>query len=251
MTAAGGSPVIDMHMHLEQSPSFQISAEWCIEAMDRAGVDTAVVMTLSDVPGLTPGGLELVADACKRYAGRLLGLARINPAGGQEAMRLFEHAVTDLGFVGLKQHPVSTMQHPGTKATIDLVRRAGELGVPTLFHCGDEHLTTPLQIEQAVKECPESTVILGHMGGYFHTEEAIQVAERNANVVLETSAMPYPEKILEAVNRIGADRVVFGSDGPIASPVLEKQKVIIATLPEDQQALVLGGNAARMLGVAA
>lgn len=244
------SPVIDFHMHIEDSPSFQISAAWCIEAMDRAGVDIAVVMTLSDVPGVHGKGLELVAEACAAYQGRLLGLARLNPAAGDRAVGFLDEAVTELGFVGLKLHPVSTLQHPGTPETIKLIRRAGELGVPTLFHCGDENFTTPLQIEVAAKACPDSIVVLGHMGGYFHTEEAIQVAERNENVVLETSAMPYPERILEAVRRVGAERVLFGSDGPIASPALEKLKVTISSLAAADQEKVLGGNAARMLGVA-
>ena len=42
------------------------------------------------------------------------------------------------------------------------------------------------------------------MGGYFHVDEAIEVAERHPNLVLETSAMPYPAKIREAVERLGA-----------------------------------------------
>jgi hypothetical protein len=94
-------------------------------------------------------------------------------------------------------------------------------------------------------------VILGHMGGYFHVDEAIEVAEQHPNIVLETSATPYPEKIREAVERIGAERVVFGSDGPVSSPVLERQKVMIAGLSPADTALVLGGNAARLMGVAA
>jgi predicted TIM-barrel fold metal-dependent hydrolase len=112
-------------------------------------------------------------------------------------------------------------------------------------------MTTPLSIEPAAAACPDSVVILGHMGGYFHVDEAIEVAERQSNIVLETSAMPYPAKIKEAVERIGAERVVFGSDGPVSSPVLEREKVVIAGLSPEETALVLGGNAARLLGVAA
>ena len=87
------------------------------------------------------------------------------------------------------------------------------------------------------------------MGGYFHVEEAIDVAESFGNVVLETSAMPYPDRIRTAVERIGADRVVFGSDGPVSSPALERQKVVIAELGDQVAGQVLGGNADRMLGL--
>jgi predicted TIM-barrel fold metal-dependent hydrolase len=77
------------------------------------------------------------------------------------------------------------------------------------------------------------------------------VAERHPNIVLETSAMPYPAKIREAVERIGAARVIFGSDGPVSSPVLERDKVMIAGLTPEDTALVLGENAAQLLGVSA
>jgi hypothetical protein len=63
--------------------------------------------------------------------------------------------------------------------------------------------------------------------------------------------MPYPDKIRTAVERIGAERVVFGSDGPVSSPNLEKQKVVISGLGEEAAGLVLGGNAVALLGLAA
>lgn len=242
-----------MHMHIENSSAlgWQMSAADCIRAMDEGGVDRAAVMTLTDLPGLNPDGLELIAKACQEHPGRLYGFLRLNPAHLEVSKDLLTRAVGDLDFRGLKLHPVSTLQHPGAPATIELVRHAGSLGVPTLFHCGDEPLSTPLSIAQTAAACPDSTIVLGHMGGYFHVDEALDVAERYGNVVLETSAMPYPDKIRAAVARIGADRVVFGSDGPVSSPGLEKQKVVIAELGDETAGLVLGGNADRLLGLAA
>jgi uncharacterized protein len=243
--------IVDMHMHIENSTAlgWQMSAEDCIAAMDAAGVQCAAVMTLTDLPGLNPAGLELIAEACQAHPGRLYGFLRLNPAHLETAKELLTRAVQQLGFRGLKLHPVSTLQHPGGEATIELVRHAGTLGVPTLFHCGDEPLSTPLSVAQTAAACPDSTIVLGHMGGYFHVDEAIDVAETYANVVLETSAMPYPDKIRTAVERIGADRVVFGSDGPVSSPALERQKVVIAGLGAERADMVLGSNAVQMLGL--
>jgi predicted TIM-barrel fold metal-dependent hydrolase len=90
----------------------------------------------------------------------------------------------------------------------------------------------------AAEACPEATIILGHSGGYFHTKDAIRVAERHPNILLETSAMPYPQLIKEAVERVGASRVLFASDGPGCAPAIEVQKVRMAGLsPEEQEAL--------------
>lgn len=245
--------IFDMHMHIEEGTSlgWQMSAQDCIRAMDEAGVERSAVMTLTDLPGLNPRGLELIAEACSSHPDRLYGFVRLNPAYLETSRQLLKQAVTELGFKGLKLHPVSTLQHPGGAATIDLVRSAGELGVPTLFHCGDEPLSTPLSIAQAAAACPDAVIILGHMGGYFHVDEALEVAERFPNIILETSAMPYPDKILTAVERIGPERVMFGSDGPVSSPALERQKVVIAALGAERAGLVLGGNAEKLLGLAA
>jgi predicted TIM-barrel fold metal-dependent hydrolase len=242
-----------MHMHIDDIPAlgWQMSAAQCIERMDEAGVDAAAVMTIADLPGINPQALELIADACGQYPGRLFGFIRLHPWYRQESLRLLDQAVNEHGFRGLKLHPVSSLAHPSGEDTIALIRRAGELGIPTLFHCGDEPMTTPLSIEPAAAACPDSIIVLGHMGGYFHVDEAIEVAERHANIILETSATPYPAKIAEAVERIGAARVVFGSDGPVSSPVLERDKIMRAGLSPEDTALVLGENAARLLGVPA
>ena len=240
--------IIDLHMHIDDIEGLDISAQDCVRAMDEGDVAVAAVMTLVDLPGPNPAAMELIADACHQYEDRLYGFIRLQPEA-DEAGGLLRTAVTELGFRGLKLHPVSTLAHPAGDGTISLVRAAGELGVPTLFHCGDEPRSTPLAIAGTAAACPDSTIILGHMGGYYHVDEAIDVAEEYGNIVLETSAMPYPDKIREAVARIGADRVVYGSDGPMSPPALETQKIRVAGLTDEQVALILGGNAQRLLGV--
>jgi predicted TIM-barrel fold metal-dependent hydrolase len=65
--------------------------------------------------------------------------------------------------------------------------------------------------------------------------------------VLETSAMPYPAKIREAVDRVAAERVLYASDGPACSPRIEVEKVRLAGLDPAAERLVLGENAARIL----
>jgi predicted TIM-barrel fold metal-dependent hydrolase len=240
--------IVDAHMHVDDVPAlgWHLSADLCIERMDEAGIDRAVVMTITDLPEVNPNALELIADAVAAHPDRLYGFARVHP-WYPEAPILLERAFSELGFKGLKLHPVTTSAHPAGEETLTLIRKAAEHGAPVLFHCGDEPLSTPLTIAQAARLCPEATLILGHMGGYAHVDEAMEVAEQLENVVLETSAFPYPRKIREAVERIGGERVLFGSDGPACSPRLELEKVRLAGLPPRAERLVLGGNAERLL----
>jgi predicted TIM-barrel fold metal-dependent hydrolase len=241
--------IIDAHMHVDDLPAlgWNLETELCIRRMDEAGIDAAVVMTISDWPEVNERSLEMIAEACAGHAGRLYGFARIHPWYGERAVNGLERAFSEYGFKGLKLHPVTTIAHPASAASIALIRKAAEHNAPTLFHCGDEPMTTPLAIAAAAAACPEATIILGHMGGYMHVDEAIEVAKRYPNVILETSAMPYPDKIAAAVRRIGPERVIYASDGPACSPRIEVEKIRRAQLEPSAEALVLAGNIRRLL----
>jgi uncharacterized protein len=240
--------IIDAHLHVDDLPAlgWRLEAAECVRRMDEAGIERGVIMTIVDAPEVNPEAIELIAEACAAFPGRLEAFARIHPWYGDEALALLERAFA-LGFKGLKLHPVTTIAHPAGEETLVLIRAAAAHGAPTLFHCGDEPLTTPLAIAHAAQACPEATIVLGHMGGYFHVDEAIETAERHSNLLLETSAMPYPAKVREAVERLGPERVLYASDGPACSPRIEVEKVRLAGLDPGAELLVLGENARRML----
>ncbi len=238
--------IIDSHTHVQRTSGFWDSPpERIISLMDKAGIDMSVIMTYSDSPSL----VEYIHECVVKYPARLIGYARLDPSGGDEVCRVLENAITKLGLKGLKLHPVGNLVHPSADSSLQLIRTAARLGAPTLFHCGDEEFTLPMQIASAAEKCPEATIIMGHMGGYFHVEDAILAAEKFPNIILETSAMPYPEKIAEAVSRIGAERVLFASDGPGCPPDLELKKVKMAGLSTEDEEKVIGANIKKILGL--
>lgn len=228
--------IIDSHTHVDRFGWYD-PPETIIRLMDEAGIDKSIIMTYVDAPDVK-GSIEFIAEAVRKYPNRLIGYARMNPRRGEEAQQLFKRAMEELGFMGLKLHPSGNRCHPARQETIDLIRVATSFNAPVLFHCGDEEFTLPLQVAEAAKACPNATIILGHSGGYFHTKDAIRVAECYPNVVLETSGMPYPQVIREAVKHIGASRVLYASDGPGCDPKIEVNKVRMAGLsPSDLEAV--------------
>ena len=82
---------------------------------------------------------------------------------------------------------------------------------------------------------------MGH-GNIIYINAAIDVAARNPNVYLETSGMPMHSKIREAVERVGSDRVLYGSDTPFHHPSVELAKVRVSGLSTDLTERVLGAN---------
>jgi predicted TIM-barrel fold metal-dependent hydrolase len=245
--------IIDFHTHVDEAELFGWidPPEKLVPLLDEAGIDKAACMTYVDLPGSNPRALEYLAEAVGRFPDRLVGFVRLNPNYRRDAQAALRRAVAEFGFRGVKLHPTTTLAHPAEAPTVELMRLCGELGVAVLFHCGDDPYTTPQAIELGAEQAPDTAVVMGHMGGYFHVDEAIAAAERHPNLYLETSAMPYPRKIAEAVERVGAERVILGSDGPGCNPALEVEKVRMLGLPERAQEQVLGGNAARLLGLGA
>ncbi len=243
--------IIDSHTHIEGLPGcpWLDPPEMILGLIDEADIDKAIVMTYVDAPGSFGeyDPLQYVQDAFEKYPDRLIGYARLNPLEGQKSKELLIDCINNRGFMGLKLHPYGYRALPESSSTLELMKVAADLGAPTLFHCGDEECTLPIQVARAAAAVPEAPVILGHMGGYFHVDAAIRLAKRIPNIYLETSAMPYPYKIQEAVDAIGPERVLFASDGPGCDPKLELFKVKLAKLGREKEKLVLGDNIIRIL----
>ena len=240
--------IIDFHTHVDEAPAFGWidPPDKIVDLLDQASIDKAVIMTYTDLPGLNPTALEYIVEAAARFPDRLIPFVRVNPNYRSEMPSILQRAV-ELGVRGVKLHPTTTLAHPAEPATVDVLRMAGELGLPALFHCGDDPYTTPQTFSLAAEQAPECDIVLAHMGGYLHVNDAISAAEAHPNLHLETSAMPYPEMVREAVERIGADRVLFGSDGPGCNPKLEVEKVTRLGLPSEQVDMIMWRNAAKLL----
>lgn len=240
--------IIDSHVHVDEVPAlgWMDPPETILRLMDEAGIARAAIMTYTDAPASNERAIDYIAEAVAAHPQRFVGYARIHPWYGDRALGLLRRAINDLGFKGLKLHPVSNLSHPADEPTLRLVRIAADLGVPVLYHCGDEGFSTPFELEYTARACPDAVVIFGHMGGYFHAEDAIEVARRNDNVYLETSAMPYPSQIRQAIHAIGPERVIFASDGPGCDPRLEIYKVERAAPSDYERTLIMSANITRI-----
>jgi uncharacterized protein len=240
--------IIDSHTHVDEIISWGWidPPEVLIPLMDEAGIDKSIIMTYRDATGPDDPALSYIQDAVSRYPERLIGYIRINP-NSPGAMETLDKALVDSGFKGLKLHPVSYVGFPYADSALKLMRRTAEYNAPVLFHTGDEAMALPEEVAEAARLCPEVTVIMAHMGGFYHHEAVLQAAVELPNVLVDTSASPYPWMIKRVVETIGAERVLFASDGPGCLPALEVEKVHLAGLSPEDEALVFAGNIQRIL----
>jgi predicted TIM-barrel fold metal-dependent hydrolase len=74
------------------------------------------------------------------------------------------------------------------------------------------------------------------------------MARRYPNVYLDTGGVVLTRYIEQAIQQLGAGKVIFGSDEPEVDCRLEIFKIRMLKLPNQQEELILGGNLQRLLG---
>jgi predicted TIM-barrel fold metal-dependent hydrolase len=242
--------IIDTHQHLGRSMfSGVVTTEpELLAAMEQHGVDVLLVMpqpTLDDIRRIH----DQIAEVARRNAGRILGMASINPwlpeaEYAAEACR----CVTELGFVAIKLHPLGHNIAPNHAECDKVFRLAGELRVPVIVHTG---LGTPwslpsLCISPALRY-PQVPIILAHAGWGLYSSEAVVAAEVCPNIYLEPSWCP-TYAALGMIRKLGSDRVLFGSDHLTNLPV-ELTKYRSIGLTEEELKAVLGETAKRVFGL--
>ena len=245
--------IVDAHTHLFERFEYLegLTAEQMIENLDRVGIDTAVLFTVEGLLGDYRATNEQIAETAARFPGRFVPFASVNPRDGDAALAEMDRAVGELGCRGFKLHPWWSSFPANSPASLELARHGGTLGVPFLIHSGTPPTSTPLQIAEMARVAPQATFILGHMGLPDLWKEALLAARRYPNILLETCGTP-SLAIQVAVERLGPERVVYGSDMPFggrANVGFQLQKIRDLALPAAAEELVLGGNMKRLLGL--
>ena len=160
----------------------------------------------------------------------------------------------------LKIHPAADGEGPSSKRYRTLLASAENLKLPVIIHTGCLH--SRLLYKNAsfgnaelfkpwFKDFPNIQFVLAHMN--FHKPNvAMDLACEFQNVFVDTSWQP-AETIGEAVRRIGAERVLFGSDWPLLgnnlSVGLQRIEDCLRTglVTRADAELIRGKNALRLL----
>jgi len=124
---------------------------------------------------------------------------------------------------------------------------------PVLFHSGetigipDFRFTPPNMIVRIAEQYPDLPFLIGHMG-LSQWREVTNMAAPYPNLYLDiTMSMPYPERLRIAVETVGPQRVLYGTDMPLLSPAISLGLVKGAMLSKDDEEKILGGNINQLL----
>ncbi len=162
-----------------------------------------------------------------RDRGRIMGMAR--------------QAVEEYGFVGIKVH-----RHDAP-ITREVCEAARAYSLPVLYDLMGEVSVCEL----LAQEYPDVNFIIPHLGSFADDWRAqlalIDHLVRHPNIFTDTAGVRRFDLLEEAVKRAGADKILFGSDGPWLHPGVELAKVRYLNLSTSDEKMVLGGNFLRLI----
>lgn len=227
--------IFDSHMHVGEYPLFNVrlDGEGLAALMAAHGIDAGLVFHPDN------DYVRTVVESVDGAFGLVWANPRL-PGAIEAAIELLDHP----RFLGAKLHPLLDGYHPNDRAVYPLLEALVERDLPVLVHCGHPPFTLPWSIEELAVSFPEARIVLGHMGhgNIVYINGAIDVAARRPRVYLETSGMPMHTKIAEAAERVGPDRVLYGSDAPFHHPEVEITKVRVSGLAPELVERVLSRN---------
>lgn len=278
---------IDMHVHLEQdSCGHQAMPQEFIDAsaayfkggerlpsaesiVERyRGLNMAAVIFTIDARtqlGHLPNSIDDLVATAREHNDVLIPFGSVDPRTGGDALAEATRQVVELGVWGMKFHPSVQGFDPSDPQYLPLWRRIAELGVPALFHTGQNGMgagmpggggiklrySNPLLLDDVAAEVPELTIIMAHPSVPWQ-DEANSIAIHKPNVFIDLSGWRpkyFPESLVRFASNMLADKLLFGTDFPLLSP--EKWLADFAELPisDEVRPRIFRENALRVLGV--
>jgi uncharacterized protein len=183
-----------------------------------------------------------VARIVARHPDRFYGFAFVHPERDRgRVYAMVNVAVRDYGFRGIKVH------HHDGRITREICEVARAFSLPVLYDVMGEISV----VELLANEYPEVSFIIPHLGSFADDWRAqlalIDHLIRHANIYADTSGVRRFDLLEQALNRAGASKLLFGSDGPWLHPGVELAKVRALKMSARDEQLVLGGNLLRLI----
>lgn len=221
--------------------------------MDATRIDKAVILPISF--GL-PFGDDLTERfmAAIRTAGaenRFIFGASVHHGDDEAVEKLERYAKA--GARAVKLHPAGQRFFPDSPEAMEIYEACERLGLVVFFHAGragiepsyTHQFTMMRNYEPMLKRFPQLQFVFGHAGAR-DIADAIPLAKRYPNVWMEIHGQGVT-KLHELIERVGSDRLLFGTDWPFYHLAATLAKVLIVTKNKPAvRAAILRGNADRL-----
>jgi hypothetical protein len=225
------------------------------EVVDRARACGVAWTIVSPLAGLLPRGLGQPVAAANEAAFRdvpatpgLLQYVIVNPLQPEtydQARRMLKAPWC----VGIKVHPEEHSYRISDHGDA-LFAFFEETGVPVKAHSGCPN-SLPADFVPFANRFPGARVMLAHLGNGNGAGGAVDLqvravqAARLGNLWIDTSSARsiLPRLVEWAVQEVGAERLLFGSDTPLYHVALQRERIECADISDSAKRLILRDNA--------
>ncbi len=243
--------IIDVHAHCGEwfFPIYMNEARRIIGLMDKYGVEKAVFSSsLAVFYDMVEGNAQL--NEFLSGSPRFYGYAILNPNYMDLSVEQIEKYLGVQKFLGVKIHPDYSRKSVSCHESVELLEKARKLKKVVLLHTwGDEQIRATSIVADTF---PDMTVIMGHMGGDGKEgagwKAGIAAAKGRPNLYLEIcGSVLHRDRIKEAVEAVGDDRILYGSDMTLLNPSIAVGMVEEADISQSSKENIFHRNAERIL----
>jgi predicted TIM-barrel fold metal-dependent hydrolase len=276
--------VIDMHTHLfpeevqknrlsfcrrdenfcllYENPQARLtSLEDLLNNMDRHGVEKSVICGFPwQDPALCREGNDYLLHCHSLYPQRLIPFITFSftsvPSARREIERTLNKGMGGIGEIAFYQGRITAERR---KKLISIMQPFAAHGLPLLLHTNEpvghiypgKSLSSLKEIYQLIQALPDQPIILAHWGGgFFFYELMPEVAQAARHVYYDTAASPFlyhPKIYSVAIEILGPNKIVFGSDYPLISPARYFAEMNRIGLPAHWQKKIKKLNSQKLL----
>ncbi len=247
--------IIDGHVHLSSAYG---TIEQCVSTLlhyaDKFDIEKLCMsLGFGREERPTPDQLrwhnDQVHEALALAPDRLIGFVYLNPMYTDVSMQEIDRHVVDGPMCGIKLWIALPCSDPKLDP---ICERAIALDLPILQHTwlkatgNQPYESTPDDMAALAARHPRAKFIFGHTGGDW--DYGVMAVRQFPNVYADLAGGAPTAGLTElAVQELGADRVIYGSDAPGRSYASQIAKVHGADISREDKELIFGRNLERLL----
>lgn len=247
--------IIDVHGHLptEQGPhvsGFQwkfvdlpdgkIALHDVAEIVEASPIDRMIVSSIG-----SPTDKEMrannrrVAEVVDNDPDLFYGYCSVNPHFLEESLEEIDYTIEQFGFIGIGEVCPHVLNFEmDSREVRAIIEKAIERDVPLSMHSSEPpHFQA---IAHLAREYPPARIIMAHIGGFRFWRDGIEAVTDCDNVWVDCSAwVLFTMGAFEsAVRKLGAERVLFGTDFPLCELDMAVYKLRNSGLSEREVDLI-------------
>ena len=223
------------------------SVETLLPLEAEAGITHCAVSSSATSPHQVQHINDFIASEVQAHS-NLIGLGTLFPT--MEGWEAEVERMVALGLRGVKIHPDFQHIPIDLPEAVPMYRAVAKAGLPVLFHMGDARYdySSPQRLTNLIRQVPDLIAIAAHFGGWQAWDKSYDHVQPE-NVFYDTSSSLMflgKERALDFLDKLGAQRFLFGTDFPMWTPAEELQRFLDLGLEEALQAQILFGNFKRL-----